>query len=257
MLTGCIGNCYVLEEIAVHNRNYGIELTGLQFLFNAVVTYYFAGELKHHKKVALMALLFWLANVLTNYSFNYQVSITIGALIKSSNLIMTELLNVYLKKKPFSAKRLGACGLITTGLLVLLLSKSHSGQYSDWRGISFLLVGVAFGLWLTQLQGDLSKSMSWITLMFWSNAMALPLFLLVSKVPDITPGLMFISSISQAVCIVGVNLLFTKYSSTTVIALMTIRKVITIIISTIWYPTIPVTNVVLATALVIGGGLIY
>lgn len=267
VMLGCTLNSWTVNLLHQQKYNNGTLLSLAQFGFVSLLTGILAlgnqtyrHQLKaHFKPIAKMSFLYWLSNFLTKVSYRYGAGVIAISLMASSNIIITELLTVYMGRKRWNLKQFMACCLIGFGILWLLIHTSSSNQNFELIGFGLLLTASICGVVLAQGQKTLTDSVHWIPLTFGFNVVPLPLSLLFADFKyDGIPHIAFGANIlSHFMCICGVNILFTQTTPIGVVLITTLRKFLSILITDLWYSTLPRIHVGISTLCVLGGHLIY
>ena len=267
VMLGCTINSWTMNLLHQQGYNNGTLLSLAQFGFVSLLmgsitlsNQTYRDQLKtHFKPIAKMSFLYWLSNFLTKVSYRYGAGVIAISLMASSNIVITELLTVYMGRKRWNWKQFAACCLIGFGISWLLIHTSSLNQNFELVGFGILLIAAICGVVLAQGQKTLTDSVHWIPLIFGLNVVPLPLSLLFADLKyNEIPYLAFgVNILSHFMCICGVNILFTKTTPIGVVLITTLRKFVSILITDLWYSALPRVHVGISTLCVLGGHLIY
>lgn len=258
MIGACTFNCWTLDHLVKSEPTIGVALTLAQFMsvtlcLLPIIVWRGLFRGMNPCQYGLTAGIFLISSVLNNYTFAYKLSVGTQSLLRSSNILLVELTSVLLGRKAYSRKQMLACGIVYAGLCILGWSMFDPNDMLQFKGLFLVMVSTGVGVILTQVQ----RVDDYVESTFWTHALGLPLFYgLQRQIPTMSPNLV-LNMVTQVGCILGVNMLFTKYSRTQVAILLTIRKILTVIVSTWVNPTLPLIHVILASMCVFGGSLMY
>lgn len=254
MIASCTINCWTLEILVKNDPVFGVPLTLCQFIgVTAMLFPFIFGHGFNPRKYLLTAMIFWGSSVLNNYTFSYKLSVGTQSILRSGNLLLVELTSIWLGRKKYGHRHFVACLIISLGLCILGWSLFNPDDLTQFKGLGVVAFAVGVGVILTQVQ----DCKNYVESTFWTHALALPLFWLIGT-PVPSPSVYLgLNMLTQIGCILGVNMLFSKYTRSQTVILLTLRKMITVIISTWVNPTLPLSHVIISTICVFGGSLLY
>ncbi|KPM44827.1 hypothetical protein AK830_g1692 [Neonectria ditissima] len=284
---GCCSNVYALEAIV---SIIGTLLTFVQFLFVAVTgfiaqfdrqnPYFIAPNKVPIRRWLVNIVLFFTINVLNNHAFSYNISVPVHIILRSGGSITTMAAG-YLYGKRYTRMQVVAVVLLTFGVILAAWSDSQSkashspnphglitaGESNGRPAFSTGLVILFVAQVLSAIMGLYTEATyviygpQWRENLFYSHALALPLFLpfvpsmartmghLLSSPPIQMPGPLSLASdflpvpsqliylvinvLTQYACIRGVNLLAAVSTALTVTIVLNIRKLVSLLLS-IW-----------------------
>jgi UDP-xylose/UDP-N-acetylglucosamine transporter B4 len=223
IFTGCVLNVVFLELLTEADPGCGHVVTLLQFSVIAL-----DGLLRHWqwpcgglapRTVPLpyylgLTLIFFVSSIVNNKVLDYNISIPMHTVFRSSSLVVSIIIGFVFFKKRYSKGEVFACLFITTGILMATfaehaiytsqqavccsdgavdLNKIATADAAEEETVSNLMIGIAlltFGLVCMGFLGNLQElaynkfgKASWRESMFYSHILALPAFVFV--LPDV------------------------------------------------------------------------
>lgn len=246
---GCCGNAWTLEKLLMHDTSIGSALTVLQMAF-VVISYLpsflhrrrdasgFRSFLPTFEKPAVplaswgvQVVVLLGVNIFNNWTFIYKIPLTLQIVFRSSGLAVSMLFGYLFLEKRYNARQIIAVILVTVGVLVATLSRPTAANASSVHyDISTYIKGVTFmslSLLLSGVLGTLQETTyrrygsHWKEGVFYTHALALPVFLLVTNdalsglkgivrhakgtaIPEIY-GVVAVNVVTQAGCVSGAN----------------------------------------------------
>lgn len=219
ILVGCVLNVVTLEMITKRDKGAGHLITFTQFLcvtlstIGSVWIFPFGGLKPRKTPLAYYSLLtavFWASSVTNNKALQYDISVPLHTIFRSSTLVSSLVIGLTLFGKRYSWGKILSSIIVTLGVCVATLAEARTKQGSNalttsgcCDGVpaetrlahkaasdaSSLIIGVALltvALVLTALLGHLQEKAyrtygrdSWQENMFYSHFLALPGFLFV------------------------------------------------------------------------------
>ncbi|KIM34087.1 hypothetical protein M408DRAFT_59453, partial [Serendipita vermifera MAFF 305830] len=210
-------------------------------------------------------------SIFNNWTFIYKIPLTLQIVFRSSGIIATDknslglavsmLFGYLFLEKRYNARQIIAVILVTVGVLVATLSRPTAANASSVHyDISTYIKGVtvmSLSLLLSGVLGTLQETTyrrygsHWKEGVFYTHALALPVFLLVTNdalsglkgivrhakgtaIPEIY-GVVAVNVVTQAGCVSGANRLASSTSSVQTSLLLTVRKAISLIVSILWF----------------------
>lgn len=284
---GCCSNVFVLEKLLDTSGDLGSSVTFFQFVFISAMAYFQVAErtqgwqrLYLRPNIPLhrwfvSVLMFFGVSLLNNWVWRFNISIPLHIILRSSGTVITMFVGYVFGGKRYLTRQIVACLLISTGTIAATLrSTSSLGQVLGWGVVALLaasFLSAFLGLYTESLFRQYGNH--WKEGLFYTHALALPLFLVVSQnlrqewntlsasppwhgVPLLLL-LLALNVVSQYVCIRGVNMLAGRASSLTVTVVLLIRKFVSLILSVLWFGSALTLGQVVGAVLVFLGGLLY
>lgn len=262
---GCCLSVFTLEEIIVSSSGSGAFLTFLQFLLIAIVSVPTSSNVIPLRIWLNMVVLFLSSSVLTNYAFSFKVPMPLHIILKSSNISIGMVIG-YLSGNQYTVRQIVGVFTVTSGIIITTFA-SHSGSHTTinstddlYFGVSILLFSVVLGSFLGVYQSHVYKTYGahWKEGLFYTHALSIPFFSFMSteiktrfvefsqsedyawpirslgfvKIPSLWMYA-FQNVLTQYFCIAGVYSISSRVSSVTLNIILSIRKLISLVLS-IW-----------------------
>ncbi|KAJ2946668.1 hypothetical protein O0L34_g12727 [Tuta absoluta] len=252
---GCCASAFVMEILVSKVPNSVNLITFLQILFIALQGYIVTSKFGTVKpkipvrQYAGLVVLFFLTSVPNNYVYALHVPSTLHMIIRSASSPASMIVYwVAKKQRPKLTKCIGSL-LITVGVAIAMyggasLVEQNKGEFLYWCiGVAILLstlfLGAIMGLQQESLFAKYGKHSE--EMMFYTYALTLPFFVgIYSDIKDKMLNssidvwfLIALSIIFQYYCTHSVHLLATKESSMTVTFILTLRRFVSLLISSI------------------------
>jgi len=211
--------------------------------------------------------LFYFISLLNNAAFAYRIPMSVHIIFRSGGLIVSMLLGWILVGKKYTPIQVESVMLVTAGVVLTTLSASTSTAataptetYSYATGITILslalllsgLLGLVQDWTYTTYGRTTTSSKPWRESMFYLHFLSLPMFFFIrgdisSQLRDIhsspSPKLVFnvpavyvplaLNTLTQLVCVAGVNRLTTRVSALTVTLVLVVRKATSLVLSVV------------------------
>ncbi|XP_041974665.1 UDP-xylose and UDP-N-acetylglucosamine transporter-like [Aricia agestis] len=278
VFVGCCINSFIMEMLmakAPYSANF---ITFLQFLFVALqglitLKYQILKPKVPALQYFVLVLLFFVTSVANNYAYVLHVPSTLHMIIRSASSPASMLVSWCVKRK---APRINAIiGSIVTTVGVVLATyggasivEKQTDIYWEWcLGVALLLVMLFVGA-LTGLQQEIlfaKFGRHTQEMLFFTHALPLPLF--VSIVPELKNIMLnltrdiwlviVLNILSQVFCAQSVHELAAKETSMTVTFILTIRKFVSLLISSIFFKNNLTMLHVVGTVFVVVGTYFY
>lgn len=295
IMFGCCSNVVTMELLLNIDSRSGSLITICQFLFvtvtsiDGVITYEKDSKLPKLRPLTtpfwfhcLIVIVFFSQSIINNVAFGYDISMVLHSIFRSGSLIMNLIVGLLFfgTKIPFNKM---LCVLaITIGIALATYGSSQSVKlnsetvfnkqvnYSNWMfGISLLTISQVMSGFLGNMQEYAYRKYGkdWRENLFYSHALSLPLFLILSQ--NLTNSIRLYNAqpvawlylvaniLTQFLCIRGVYMLTALSGTLTTTLAITVRKFVSLIISIIWFGNYFGTYHWIATALVFGAGFVY
>lgn len=310
---GCCSNVLTLEGIMVgQTTNVGNILTLCQFLFVTIESSFrfvhirggipFFKPMKVPLRVYLLSVLLYYISAITNNSvFMFGISVPLHIVFRCSGTVITMIICWLFTGKNYSKLQLFSAFLLTVGAIFTSLFKETDFTWDSvqsMRGccesINNLDANFLTGIGLLLVSSIASSSLSvynewtyqkygkhWRENLFYTHALALPLFLLQYKQlqrkflalinsknqlsPDVkgsrftlTKEMLFMTNvITQQVCIRGVNILASNTNAVTLSVVLLFRKFVSLLLSVTLFGSEFSSTCYVGIALVFAGALLY
>ncbi|KAM6495483.1 UAA transporter [Amanita muscaria] len=268
---GCCSNAITLEQVTSTHPHIGSLLTFLQFLVVALYglpqhltwTSYGLPRLKPRTVPLLLYLvqvtLFSFISLLNNAAFAYRIPMSVHIIFRSGGLIVSMVLGWTVRGKKYSLVQVASVVLVTIGVVLTTLSASqrslsttaHKDAQTYASGIAMLSLALLLSGFLGLVQDWTYSTYAspWQESMFYLHFLSLPLFLFVrddissqlrsihhssSHVPIPTVYLpLILNTLTQLVCVAGVNRLTTRVHALTVTLVLVVRKAVSLVLSVV------------------------
>ena len=210
IVIGCGGNIIFLELLLSHDIHASKHLVPFQFFM--VACYAFPSQWQSNSliktkmpihKHAFLAFLYFLVNQLNVAAFAFEISVPMNLIFRSSSLIATLLVSMYVFKKSYSRKRIFGVILVSIGVFLATSSDGYlknntccdtphwqnldestwSPSFMRWlSGLGMLTGCMFFQAWMGIYQSKLGERYGdvWQESLFYTHALAIPLFLSVT-----------------------------------------------------------------------------
>lgn len=254
VFVGCCASAFLMEILMERIPDSANLITFLQFFFISlqgfVVTAKF-GSIKPKiplKQYAFLITLFFITSVANNYVYALHVPSTLHMIIRSASSPGSMLVYCYVKKQyPRMTNAIGSV-LISIGVALAMYGGAptveNKGKFIYWCiGVAILLstliTGAFTGLQQELLYAKYGKHPD--EMLFYTHAIPLPFFLgIYPQLQDTAVSLTYdgwilivLNIISQFYCTHSVHTLATKETAVTVTFILTLRKFISLLISSI------------------------
>ncbi|XP_049886264.1 UDP-xylose and UDP-N-acetylglucosamine transporter-like [Pectinophora gossypiella] len=253
VFVGCCASAFLMEILMAQAPNNANLVTFLQFFFIALQGFIFTSKfgtirpkipLRHY---TLLVALFFVTSVSNNYVYVLHVPSTLHMIIRSASSPASMIVSWIAKKQaPKITKCIGSA-LISMGVALAMyggatIAEQNEGEFMYWCiGVVILLSTLFLGA-LTGLQQEIlfaKYGKHPEEMLFYTYALPLPLFLgiypqLQERITNSTMDMWFIialSIVSQFYCTHSVHELATKEPSVTVTFILTLRKFVSLLIS--------------------------
>ncbi|KAH6604953.1 udp n-acetylglucosamine transporter mnn2 [Trichoderma cornu-damae] len=238
-------------------------------------------------------LLFFSINVLNNHAFSYNISVPVHIILRSGGSITTMAAG-YLCGKTYSRVQIFAVFLLSIGVSLAAWSDSKDKKTSEDESESVLNVGLLIifvAQVLSAIMGLYTEATyrkygpQWKENLFYSHILSLPLFVpfmpsmrrnlvVLSKSTPLELNMPFAASLrptpvpsqlaylvanvlTQYACIRGVNLLAANASALTVTIILSIRKLMSLLLSIWLFGNTLSVNTILSAVVVFGAAALY
>ncbi|KAL9648088.1 hypothetical protein ABK040_007455 [Willaertia magna] len=266
IMIGCVFNVIVLEMILNIDSNFGPLLTFIQFLFISIESFRYNFDFETFKLkersiplwfYGILVFLFFLQSYINNIVFGYHISMVLHTIFRSSSLLMNLIVGMFMFGFKQPLQKILSVLLITIGIFCAILASNKSevkvfGQEVNISQWTFGLLLLTLSQFTTGLLGNLQTygyqkfgKKDENENLFYSHALSLPLFLIFYKdlianvetliLNPILYWYLFLSVITQIICIRGVYRLTAQTNSLTTTLTITIRKFISLIISIFYF----------------------
>ncbi|KAG8923678.1 golgi uridine diphosphate-N- acetylglucosamine transporter [Tulasnella sp. 418] len=238
-----------------------------------------------------------LISLLNNWAFAYHIPLTLQIIFRSAGLPITMAIGYLSLNKTYTLMQILSVICVTVGVLVATLSKPSSGRSSTEEvkdvylyaiGVGMLAIATVLASTLGMLQErTYSKygAHTWREGVFYTHLLTLPVYslfyndikrgfsILLQPTPtkpkldtDIFPFtfsipplllVFLLNTLSQAVCVSGVNFLTSQVSSVSVNLVLTARKAMSLCFSVWYFGSGLNQGLAIGSAMVLGGSLAY
>lgn len=214
--------------------------------------------------------LFSFISLLNNAAFAYRIPMSVHIIFRSGGLIVGMVLGWTVRGKKYSLIQVASVVLVTIGVVLTTLSASqrsllttaHEDAQTYASGIAMLSLALLLSGFLGLVQDwtystyarRSSGAVPWQESMFYLHFLSLPLFLFVRD--DITSQLrsihhssssslsahmpiptvylpLILNTLTQLVCVAGVNRLTTRVHALTVTLVLVVRKAVSLVLSVV------------------------
>ncbi|KAJ0180937.1 hypothetical protein K1T71_003022 [Dendrolimus kikuchii] len=276
---GCCSSAFLMEILMARTPNSANLITFLQFFFIAVQGFVVTSKFgKIGPKIpltqyAILVALFFVTSVANNYVYALHVPSTLHMIIRSASSPASMLVYCYAKnQRPKFNKAVGSI-LISIGVALAMYGGAptddkNKGQFIYWSiGVTILLTTLFTGAF-TGLQQELLYSKYGKhpdEMLFYTHAIPLPIFLgMYRQLSDTAFELKWdiwliiaVNILSQYYCTHSVHDLATKETSVTVTFILTLRKFVSLLISSIVFKNSLTVFHVIGTIFVAFGTYVY
>ncbi|KAJ9648448.1 golgi uridine diphosphate-N- acetylglucosamine transporter [Coniosporium tulheliwenetii] len=275
---GCCSNVFALEAIVKREPDSGLLITLTQFILTTLSCLPSqlnpSGRLFLKKpavpfhKWALSAAMFFAVNMLNNWAFAFDISVPVHIILRSFGSVST-------MGKSMSTSNLDLTSpSFEAGLLVLLLAQllsAYMGVYvqeiyeahgKHWHENLFYSHFLSLPLFLP-LSGTLQRQYHRLTLsppLQVPSSIAASLPTTLQKTLASTPtsvAMLMLNTVTQLLCISGVNLLSANTSAVTVTIVLNVRKLVSFMFSIWLFGNKLSGQMLFGAALVFGAGALY
>ncbi|XP_075989037.1 UDP-xylose and UDP-N-acetylglucosamine transporter-like [Anticarsia gemmatalis] len=279
VLLGCCSSAFLMEILMSRKPSSANLVTFLQFFFISLHGFIVTTKLGKVgpkiplKQYIILVSLFFITTVANNYVYALHVPSTLHMIIRSASSPASML--VYCCVKRQSPKLTNAIGsvLISSGVALAMYggaptNEESKGTFLYWCiGVTILLAtlftGAFTGLQQERLYSKYGKHPN--EMLFYTHAIPLPLFIgiypqLKDTSSDLTLDtwlLIGLNILSQFYCTHSVHELATKETSVTVTFILTLRKFVSLLISSIVFKNNLTVYHVIGTVLVALGTYVY
>ena len=211
--------------------------------------------------------LFYLISLLNNAAFAFRIPMSVHIIFRSGGLIVSMILG-WIVGKRYSMMQVASVLVVTAGVALTTLSASTRSSTTTTNGTVYtyatgitvlslaLLLSGLLGLvqdWTYTTYGRTSSNKSWQESMFYLHFLSLPMFIFLRD--DISSQLRIVHSsssarlfstniptvyvplalntLTQLVCVAGVNRLTTRVSALTVTLVLVVRKATSLVLSVV------------------------
>ncbi|PBK65653.1 UAA transporter [Armillaria solidipes] len=268
---GCCSNAVSLEQLTSYYPTAGSLITFFQFsiislygLPNHTIWTPYGPRLAPTRipisRYLIQVALFYIISLLNNAAFAYQIPMSVHIIFRSGGLIVSMILGRSVVGKKYNIHQVLSVLLVTLGVACTTLSASNSSSNESHTGLSTYLTGISIlslalvlsgflGLVQDHTYSKYSSASSWQESMFYLHFLALPMFLLIrndlvtqfrvvhagpkmsfASIPTAYPALL-LNTLTQLVCVAGVNRLTTRVNSLTVTLVLVVRKAVSLVLS--------------------------
>jgi UDP-xylose/UDP-N-acetylglucosamine transporter B4 len=251
---GCCSNVYALEALVRSSTVSTVFITFSQFLFIALISFVvlFGKTFKIKLKAPLRAwitvvVLFFSSSVINNYALEFNISIPVHIIFKSLSLLANIFVGYVFFKKTVTVPMFSSVMFVTFGVIVsTMASKPNSsekggsdGEVAFWQwlfGVGLLTLTLMISSVLGHFQEHVYRkyNATWDESLFCCHTLSLPFFLPFVNMGDfmvVETSPFLTNIITQYICIAAVQKLSSKVTSLTLNFLLTMRKLISLIIS--------------------------
>ncbi|XP_023946708.2 UDP-xylose and UDP-N-acetylglucosamine transporter [Bicyclus anynana] len=275
---GCCVSSFLMEIMMEKASNTANFVTFLQFFF---ISLQGGITLKSRmftpriplKEYFILISLFFITSVANNYVYALHVPSTLHMIIRSASSPASMLVSWYAKKqRPRTTALIGSV-IISIGVALAMYGgatvvEQRKGNFLQWcLGVTILLAMLIVGA-LTGLQQEVlfrKFGKHPVEMLFYTHMVPLPLFLgiypqlkgIATSLPSTLWLILSINIISQFYCTHSVHELATRETSTTVTFILTLRKFVSLMISTIVFKNNLTVLHVIGTVFVVAGTYFY
>jgi len=265
VIIGCCCNVILLENLILNSESsIGTLVTFSQFLFVSLVSYpsnmkgtslkslYLAPRVPPSKWF-LMVIMYFSTSLMNNLVWKFNISIPMHIVFRSGSTAITMLVG-YMFGKRYSTRQIVSSITISLGILLVSLpddlSFDHDMDYHYLIGIMILFAASVISAFMGIYNEFVFKQYgtSWEESLFYTHFLGLPFFLTVApllrkewlilwNLPAFLKQLvnLGLNVATQFVCARGVNMLAEKTSALTVTIVLLVRKLISLMISFVWF----------------------
>jgi hypothetical protein len=218
------------------------------------------------KWLLMKGVIAFLMTLLINCSLQYDITPTFANLFRSSNLILSELLSIYRGRKRFSWIQAMACMIVSSGVILISTTKTDLGAYPGSIPLILLTLSVITTLLFAETDVILARDkVDYGTSILYTYGIASLLYFpvmlkananVITELPtfSLTPIVM-LYCISQILCISAITVSNSTYSPVVTILFISLRKIVTMVISAYWFPLAIQTSI--AGIMIFGGSGLY
>lgn len=265
VIGGCCCNVILLESLILNSSSsLGTVVTFCQFVFVSLFSYSSNTTGKSWKSLYLsprvplskwffMVLMYFSTSLLNNLVWKFNISIPMHIVFRSGSTAITMVVG-YAFGKRYTRRQIISSITISLGIVMVSLPDDLSMDldidYHYLTGLVVLLVASVISAFLGIYNEFVFKQYgtTWQESLFYTHFLGLPFFLLVAKLlatewlvlwklPIYYKHLstLAMNVITQYICVRGVNMLAERTSALTVTVVLLVRKVISLIISFVWF----------------------
>ncbi|XP_047525964.1 UDP-xylose and UDP-N-acetylglucosamine transporter-like [Pieris napi] len=274
---GCCLSAFLMEIMISKNPNCANLVTFLQFL---CITLHGLLKIKHKvftPKIPLgqyfvLISLFFVTSVANNFVYALHVASTLHMIIRSASSPASMLVAWFVKNRVPKVNAIIGSVIISSGVTIAMYGGAkiieEETKFLHWCiGVVILLTtlitGAFTGLQQERLYATYGKFPE--EMLFYTHAIPLPLFLIIMpelgaialSLPSYLWYILVLNIIAQFYCANSVHILGTKESSVTVTFILTVRKFVSLIISSVVFKNSLTIYHVVGTVLVVIGTYFY
>ncbi|KZW00040.1 UAA transporter [Exidia glandulosa HHB12029] len=282
---GCCSNAWSLEQLLTMDPRIASALTVIQMLFIAAhslpVVLGADGRLKPRnvplRKWALQVLCLVAMSLLNNWVFLFHVPVTVQIVFRSAGLLVSMAFNSIFNGKRYSALQITSVAVVSVGVVLATLSRPASAKgtvVADTRSYFIGIMMLSLSLVMSSTLGLLQERTfavhgpHWREGLFYTHLMSIPVFMILPEsrrsiqairaydLQTILP-LVISNTLTQSLCVAGVNQLMSRVSSVSTNIALTTRKALSLCLSVWWFGSGWNTQLGLGASLVGIGTLVY
>ncbi|KAK0455785.1 UAA transporter [Desarmillaria tabescens] len=268
---GCCSNAVSLEQLTSDYPSAGSLITFFQFsiislygLPKHIIWTSYGPRLAPTRipisRYLIQVALFYIISLLNNAAFAYQIPMSVHIIFRSGGLVVSMILGWSVARKKYNIHQVLSVLLVTLGVACTTLSASNSSSNDSNMGLNTYLTGICIlslalilsgflGLVQDHTYSQYSGASAWKESMFYLHFLALPMFFLLRNdlatqfhlihagpkissilIPTAYPALL-LNTLTQLVCVSGVNRLTTRVNSLTVTLVLVVRKAVSLVLS--------------------------
>ncbi|KAK0452054.1 UAA transporter [Desarmillaria tabescens] len=268
---GCCSNAVSLEQLTSDYPSAGSLITFFQFsiislygLPKHIIWTSYGPRLAPTRipisRYLIQVALFYIISLLNNAAFAYQIPMSVHIIFRSGGLVVSMILGWSVARKKYNIHQVLSVLLVTLGVVCTTLSASNSSSNDSNMGLNTYLTGICIlslalilsgflGLVQDHTYSQYSGASAWKESMFYLHFLALPMFFLLRNdlatqfhlihagpkissilIPTAYPALL-LNTLTQLVCVSGVNRLTTRVNSLTVTLVLVVRKAVSLVLS--------------------------
>ncbi|KAF8889968.1 UAA transporter [Mucidula mucida] len=257
---GCCSNAISLEQLTSEFPQAGSLITFFQFILISLhglpqhITWTSYGPRLAPTQIPIsryiiQVCLFYLISLLNNAAFAYDIPMSVHIIFRSGGLIVSLVLGYIVAGKRYNIHQVLSVLVVTIGVVCTTLSASPSQSTSVsstyLTGIAILSLALILSGFLGLVQDwtyrQHTGASPWQESMFFLHFLALPMFVLLRgdisaqiQVVNRTPRAyiaLLVNTLTQLVCVAGVNRLTTRVNALTVTLVLVVRKAVSLVLS--------------------------
>ncbi|KAJ3360162.1 hypothetical protein GGF32_008627 [Allomyces javanicus] len=282
---GCCSNAYFLERLVRIESSSTHLLTFAQFAFVSAVnlprfleprpstpsdpwwrpSWQLRPPVIPYAKWMVIVVAFTLVNVMNNLALAYKVPMPVHIVFRSGSLMVTMAINVLVARRRYPLRAVMAVFFVSVGvMLTVIMAQPRSTTASSATSVSHYTIGILLmsgalvlsgfmGLYQERIYHEYGRH--WEEGLFYSHALALPIFLVLApsisreitvfnaSPPSVIPWipslwlLLAFNTATQYLCISAVHQLTSLASSLTTNLILTIRKLVSLLLSMLSFGT--------------------